>query len=351
MPNLHHKNYLNRAISKILWAVIIIVIIAIAAAGSYIFISTSTQTTSSNVSVIESFLGNTAVESNVLYTGTGKGYFSNNHLAVTIVNNPGGSAAAITAVAAGRTDFGVADIPTLMHMSEVQSNLTNVRVIGTFYQAEPFAILFLNNSGIKTPKDLEGKTIGTFQGSPVQAFCPLFAKNAGFNASAVQIQYMSVQTEYSALLTGKVNAIELYTSDYWALEPQALKQGLSVSYFAYYNYGFEAYGLSIITSTNMINSNPTVVSEFVKAFYQSEQYAITNPQFAVKEDANNTGADYNTELNLFTQSGIPILTNLTGSQVSSLSDPRTLGLISAVTMQETANVVASAFHKIGRAHV
>jgi NitT/TauT family transport system substrate-binding protein len=314
----------KRAIGRGLGIGIAVVVVIIIAAGSYAAISLTTNstkstslTTSSMSSASSSIVATSSSASSQAtstqsvnfildftpsaseapaYVAQDQGYFQKAGLSVSIISNPGGSSAAIRAVAAGRADFGLADIPTLMDLTAT-GNVSNVVVVGVIYHVNPMGILYLNNSGIHTPKDLEGKSVGTFQGSPDQIFFPVFAKGAGINQSKINFVYMSSSAEISSLLAGQVSAIELYTFNAADVQALAAPRHLNTSVFAYYNYGVVAYGLGLITSASTIANKPGLVQSFVQAYYAAIQANLGNPQTAMQDLQNDVqGINYTTSL-------------------------------------------------------
>src|SRR5438067_6890000 len=84
-----------------------------------------------------------------------KGYYKAEGLDVTIDSGPG-SVAGIARIAAGTYPLGFFDINSLARFRD-QNPDKAVRAVMMFYDRPPFSIVSLKKSGIKSPKDLEGK--------------------------------------------------------------------------------------------------------------------------------------------------------------------------------------------------
>src|SRR5277367_4940313 len=62
-----------------------------------------------------------------------------------------------------------------------------LKTVGSIFRRNPCAIMLFADSAIKTPKDLEGKTIAISAGSAVTQQWPAFCKGAGIDVTKVQI--------------------------------------------------------------------------------------------------------------------------------------------------------------------
>jgi len=63
----------------------------------------------------------------------------------------------------------------------------NIKTVGSIYRRDPAALMVLTDSAIKTPKDLEGKTVAMTAGSGQFLQWPAFVKGAGIDASNIQM--------------------------------------------------------------------------------------------------------------------------------------------------------------------
>ncbi|RZM02183.1 MAG: ABC transporter substrate-binding protein, partial [Variovorax sp.] len=87
-----------------------------------------------------------------------KGYFKEEGLDVTIDQGEG-SAASIPKVAAGAYQAGFGDLNALVDLAAKRPADAPVAVY-MLYNTPPFTVVVKSDSPIRTPKDLEGKTIG-----------------------------------------------------------------------------------------------------------------------------------------------------------------------------------------------
>ena len=108
-----------------------------------------------------------------------KGYFKAEKLDVT-VDAGNGSGGAVTRVASGAYEMGFADIAALMEFHANNPTAPNKPVaVMMVYNNTPAAVLALKKSGIRTPKDLEGKKLGAPVFDAGRKAFPIFAKANG----------------------------------------------------------------------------------------------------------------------------------------------------------------------------
>src|ERR1700740_3099901 len=115
------------------------------------------------------------------YAGVKNGFFKEQGLDVTV--QPGnGSANVAQAIGHGNGEFASVDGGTMMQL--VAKGLPLQAVMGWF-QRNPNAVIYSERSGIKKPKDLEGKTLALTNGDAPSALLPAFAKATGLDLSKV----------------------------------------------------------------------------------------------------------------------------------------------------------------------
>ena len=120
-----------------------------------------------------------------VYVAIERGYFVQEDLDVKVV--PGnGSVDVMKLVAAGRLDYGPVDIGALV-VTKANEGLP-LKVTSVIHQNSMSSIFTLAESGITTPKGLEGHTVADAPGSTVRVLFPLYAKRAGIDASKVKFR-------------------------------------------------------------------------------------------------------------------------------------------------------------------
>jgi len=120
-----------------------------------------------------------------------------------------GSVGAAQSIAQGKFDFGFAAAPA--GILQAAKGLKMV-MLGCCTYNPTMGVGVLQDSPIKTPKDLEGKKMGCVVSSGEYPFLPAFAERAGFDLSTVTIVQVDNKIRESALIAGQVDAISGFAS-------------------------------------------------------------------------------------------------------------------------------------------
>ena len=203
-----------------------------------------------------------------------KGHFKQENLRVQML--PGrGSGTTVQEVAAGITKIGFADAGVMVIARAAEK--TPVKLVAAVYDS-PHSLIYMEDSGIKSPKDLEGKTISDAATSPMFQFFPEYAKRAGIDASKVKLIAVNSAATTSMLLTGKTDAIGQMSVGVPLLELTAAPRKVKVLY--YRDAGLNMYSSGIIASDETIAKEPDLVRAFIRALQRGMKDAFDNPDEA-----------------------------------------------------------------------
>lgn len=209
----------------------------------------------------------------IFFVALDKGYYREAGLDVTIT--PGtGSMGTVQTVAAGRDNFGFADAGTMV-LGRAQGAM--VKEVAMIHAKSPFAVITLKKYNIKTPKELEGKTIASEPAGSSFIMLPIFFKLAGVDASKVKVVPTDPTSKVPGLLAGRFEAVGSYlVSD----PPVIVANGGEPVIFAYSDYGFKMYSNGLIASDKTIKEDPELVRNFVQATLKGVKYANDHPDEA-----------------------------------------------------------------------
>jgi NitT/TauT family transport system substrate-binding protein len=155
-----------------------------------------------------------------------------------------------------------------------------IRTIGSIYRGNPSAIMVLADSPIKTPKDLEGKTLAMIAGSGQFQQWPAFVKNTGIDVSKINIVNLTPPSLGPAIISGQVDAIGGYVQSYAPIiELRGKKQ---VRIFWHSDYGVNVVSNGIIAHEDLIKSDPDLLRAFVPATIKGFLYARQHPDEAAE---------------------------------------------------------------------
>jgi NitT/TauT family transport system substrate-binding protein len=209
-----------------------------------------------------------------------KGYFKAEGLDVEIDQGEG-SSASITKVAAGAYQAGFGDINALINLAATRPAEAPVAVY-MIYNTPPFTIVVKKDSPIKTPKDLEGKTVGGPANDGALRLFPAFAKIAKVDATKVNITNMAPNLREQMLLRGQVDAIFGFTNTvYFSAKLIGIDPEKDLRFINYADFGMDLYSNAIVFSRSFVKENPKAVAGFVKAVNRAINDSLANPEAAM----------------------------------------------------------------------
>jgi NitT/TauT family transport system substrate-binding protein len=206
-----------------------------------------------------------------------KGYYKAEGLNIQILRGQG-SADAIRKVGAGAATIGFADAGSLV-LARGNDGVP-VKLVSIAYALPPQAIFALEGSGIKTPKDLEGRTVADTAASSNRLMFGTYAAAAGIDASKVKWENADGGALPSLLATGRVDAIGQFVVGQPMLE--AATGPKKLVRLAYKDAGLTYYGSGLIAAEDTIAQRPEVVKGFVRATIKGMQDAFAAPAEAAE---------------------------------------------------------------------
>lgn len=207
-----------------------------------------------------------------------KGYYKAEGLDVTMDSGQG-SAGAVQRVATGAYDMGFADINAL-----VEYNVANpdkaIKAVMMVYDFAPFGVYALKKSGIKTPKDLEGKRLGAPVFDASFKLFPAFAATTKIDDSKVTKVNLTPQLREISLIKGDVDFISgHYFSSMIDLEAKGAKAS-DIVVMRYTDFGLDFYGNAVIASPAMLK-DPAAIRGFIRATVKAWKEVIADPKVGV----------------------------------------------------------------------
>ncbi len=213
------------------------------------------------------------------YAARERGYYRKAGFDVEIIRGFG-SGNTIKYVSARTVNFGFADMASLVGG---RARGAKARELAVVYGKAPHGVYFLKGSGIRTPKDLQGRTIGAAQGSATYRTFGAFVNLAGIDRSKVNFQFMDSPAILPSVLSGKVDAGLFYVTESPKITLKARKIKKAISHLMYRDSGFNIYANGIIAHQDDIKDDPGRVRRFLKATIQGMAYAIDHRDEAVDD--------------------------------------------------------------------
>ncbi|MBC7109096.1 MAG: ABC transporter substrate-binding protein [Methanomassiliicoccales archaeon] len=204
-----------------------------------------------------------------------RGYYQEAGLEVT-VERGSGSLDAVNLVAARKIDIGVADVSTAL---AARGEGAQVVIVAVIFQDSPFTFWTRKDTGITTPKDFEGRTIGAPPGDSQRVFFPVFAAVNGIDPEKVIWVNMSAGAKIPALAAGQID-IE---GNYWGTYPlhvQAIGKD-NLGWFRWPEWGVNPYSQALIVHEDFIKERPETLRKFLDATFRGWRWAILHPKEAI----------------------------------------------------------------------
>ena len=209
-----------------------------------------------------------------------KGYFKAEGLEVEFDQGEG-SAASVPKVASGAYQAGFGDINALTDMASKRPADAPVGVY-MLYNTPPFTVVVKQDSPIRTPKDLEGKTIGGPANDAALKLFPAFAKIASIDGSKVNITNMAPNLREQMLMRGQADAVFGYvTTVSFSAKAMGLDPAKDLRFIRYGDHGMDLYSNTVFFSRSFVRDNPKAVQGFVKALNRAIKDVIADPDAAI----------------------------------------------------------------------
>lgn len=211
------------------------------------------------------------------YMAGTNGHYADANLNVELSEGGFGEAGYIDPMASllnGESDFANSDILTLMQARAEGQPLV---AIGSINQRSPSSIISLAEANIRTPEDLIGKTVAVADGGARLGLEALLG-SVGIDLAEVNIV---PRTGFGVdeLVNGDVDALGGWIINEGVLLEEA---GLESNIIVLSDYGVDTYNLLIVTTEDMIATNPDLVQRFLRATIQGHEDVVADPAKAAE---------------------------------------------------------------------
>lgn len=209
-----------------------------------------------------------------IFVALKKGYYKNEGIDVKILPYSGNVSAEVL-VSTNKSDIGISYTEGVVTSAASGNPVVS---IATIIRHNTSSLVALENSGIKTPKDLDGKIYGGF-GAPFEnAVVGEIIKKAGGKGKFKTV--LLDMDGIKALQTKKIDFVWIF--DGWT-GVQAKRQGVKLVSFPLVENGIpDYYTPVIITAQAQIKEKPELLKKFIKATARGYNFAIQNPESTAK---------------------------------------------------------------------
>ena len=207
-----------------------------------------------------------------IYVARERGFFAREGLAVDIVQP--GEVYAPAAVLGGVADFGVDFQEYLTLLAAEQSGLVSVAAI---FQSNTSGFAVRSADRVESVEALNGRRYGTFQSPFERPTIEALLRCRG--VQEIDVDYVPAGTDLLALLSADQSD---FVWIYWGTQGfQARRLGIEIDYFPLSDYTEcipDYYSPIIISSRELITSDPELVRSFVRALRLAHQFVADNPR-------------------------------------------------------------------------
>jgi len=205
--------------------------------------------------------------------GIKKGFYREEGIEVK-VGIAKGSTLATKLVGNGNVEFANAAVDTALI---ARTKGMPLKVLAILYQGSGIGIFSLEKTGIKKPKDLEGKIYAADIESMTYTQFLAFCKKNGVNIEKIKLLPIK-GSDLKYILSGNADAISTHS---YRSDNLLRKKGHKFNEMKLVDYGIDLYSKGLVTSDSFLKNNPDLVRRFVKATIKSWNYAVENPEDAV----------------------------------------------------------------------
>jgi ABC-type nitrate/sulfonate/bicarbonate transport system substrate-binding protein len=207
-----------------------------------------------------------------VYVARDRGLFAEEGLEVE-VQHSSGQDAHLALLAANRIQFSTTVASTVL--KNVAKPGLPLEAIALFGQRGDTVLAALANSGIETPKDFEGKTVG-YKVFPAPEYLGML-EAAGVDRS--KLNEVGVGFDPRVLTEGRVDVLPVFKSN----EPDTLKRlGFDLTIWDPADYGVPTLGVTYVVNRDWAKDNKDTVTRFLRATMKAVAWIQENPDEAVE---------------------------------------------------------------------
>jgi NitT/TauT family transport system substrate-binding protein len=202
-----------------------------------------------------------------------KGFFTAEGIDVNIL--PGeGSTVTVKLVGNRTTEFGYAGADQALMAFGRELPVVSTAVI---LQKSPSAIIFPSSTGIKSLKDLYGKTLGVQLRSSTEKQWRAVEKIQNLDTS--KIKEVPADRAIAQLIANK--SIEAGIAFYFNDGLKLVSDGTPMGWILFSDVGLPIYSTALLTNAELIKENPDLVRRFTRAFIKGWVYSEEHPKEAL----------------------------------------------------------------------
>lgn len=206
-----------------------------------------------------------------VFVALDKGYFAAEGLAVDLAEGSG-SENVVKLVAAGtdKVSFGTGVVA-----AQAISEGLPIKVIANYMPVNPLGLISFADVPLKTPKDLEGKTVGLATGETFSSMLGPFARLNGVDLSKVKTVRFDGAIRNAEFVARKIDVISVYLNNDLPLLVSKLHVHFNVLNPA--DFGLKLMGTSYFVNASFAHDHGDVLRRLLRATARGYADAFKNP--------------------------------------------------------------------------
>ncbi len=205
------------------------------------------------------------------FVAKANGYWSKAGLNVDIAKGTG-SVGAAQAVGNGQFQFGIA--AATAGLQQAALGLPIVQTSCCSYDAF-MGIVTMSDSGVTSPKDLEGKKLAVTAKSGDFPFLPAFASNAGLDLGKVEVLQVDLNVRQRLLIEKQVSAISAFAP---SVVPGYLANGFSPKTILYSKFNLPLFGNCLFTQQALLEKEPELCGTITEGLNEAIKFVLLKPE-------------------------------------------------------------------------
>ncbi len=225
------------------------------------------------------------------YYAKAQGWYEKAGIDLTIEVGKGSGASSLK-VGSGGSEFGIADLATVL---VARGKGADVLALMSIYANTGQTFYWLKSYGVSGPKDFPSHKIGNPPADASRVMWPAFAKAAGIGADSVSFVNIGPTAKIAALKSHTVDII----SDFYNEHDLKLKEfGDDLGYINWKDIGLNPYGNSLVVNGQFLQKNPKLAEDFVKISQRAFAACVADVDPCLKALLDQaSGLDKQTQLN------------------------------------------------------
>lgn len=209
-----------------------------------------------------------------------KGYFEREGLDVSIDVGTG-SAGAFQRITSGAYDAGLGDMTSQIEYLARNPGPLQFQAVYVLYDQAPLAFFAMRKTGIRSLRDLPGKTLAETPTGFSKRLWPTISKAVGIDPNSVNWVMVSPTLRATMVMKGEADSAAGFFNMSLDFTSRGVKADEIVA-MPLTDYGIQLYGNSLVVSNRLIQSNPRAVAGLVRAFNQALREGLADPALSVK---------------------------------------------------------------------